>query len=245
MVIEKQLTVPTLLVDEIKVRQNAKLMIERAKSVNVKLRPHFKTHQSIAIAQWMRQEKEKQQEHQDGGVDEPFCCTVSSLSMAVYFAQQKQFKDITVAFPFNIHEIQRVYDLLQCDVKLGLTIENVETIDFLFQKFATNDNDSSKETEDGIGRIGTTTGGGGTLRLWIKVDAGYHRTGVLVEDTNQILKLLHKMHKLCISSSPVKIEIAGILIHGGHSYDARGKLEIMKVHQETLDDIDCSIVIYY
>ena len=61
--------------------------------------------------------------------DEVYFCTVSSLSMGVYFS--KQFKDITVAFPFNMHEIQRVNDLLQSGVKLGLTVENEEAVDFL------------------------------------------------------------------------------------------------------------------
>ena len=217
------LTVPTLLVDETKVRQNVRAMLERAKAGKVKLRPHFKTHQSIEIARWMRQEHEKYQQEQEGtGAEATICyCTVSSLSMAVYFS--KEFKDITVAFPFNMHEIQRVRDLIDSNVNLGLTVENIEAIDFLEKNLIR----SKRKIGDD-----TTTPASPPLRLWIKVDAGYHRTGVRVQDTDQITTLLRK-----IQNSSSSIEIAGILIHGGHSYDARGDIEIAKVHRETLDGV--------
>ncbi len=55
-------------------------------------RPHFKTHQSAEIGEWFKAE----------GIEK---CSVSSLAMAQYFANAG-WKDICVAIPFNINEIE-------------------------------------------------------------------------------------------------------------------------------------------
>lgn len=79
---------PTLLLDEKTARENLKRMVERARRNNVALAPHFKSHQSRAIALWCK----------EAGIDE---CTVSSMSMAAYF----QDWDVFIAFPLNVLEI--------------------------------------------------------------------------------------------------------------------------------------------
>ena len=58
-------------------------MAAKARRNNVAFRPHVKTHQSLAVAQWLKEE----------GVAK---ITVSSLKMAAYFAQHPQ--KYTVAF---------------------------------------------------------------------------------------------------------------------------------------------------
>ena len=60
---------------------------------NLVLRPHFKTHQSIEIGNWF---KEK-------GVTS---ITVSSIKMAEFFSSE--WDDITIAFPLNILEIDKL-----------------------------------------------------------------------------------------------------------------------------------------
>jgi D-serine deaminase-like pyridoxal phosphate-dependent protein len=62
-------------------------MAERAATAGVRLRPHFKTHQSHAVGRWCR----------ELGVE---AITVSSLAMAEYFAADG-WHDITLAFPFH------------------------------------------------------------------------------------------------------------------------------------------------
>jgi len=69
-------------------------MVQKAKSNHVILRPHFKTHQSRIIGKWFKKAK----------VDK---IAVSSFSMAEYFANDG-WKDITVAFPVNIREIEKI-----------------------------------------------------------------------------------------------------------------------------------------
>ena len=78
---------PTLIIDEKICRQNLKRMSDKASRLGLKLIPHFKTHQSLKVAEWCK----------DYGVDE---ITVSSFKMAYYF-REKGFKNIHIAFPFN------------------------------------------------------------------------------------------------------------------------------------------------
>ena len=76
-------------------------MADRAIQYNVRLRPHFKTHQSRQIAGWFR----------EAGIN---CITVSSLKMAEYFAADG-WDDITVAFPVNVLEHERINRLAATD----------------------------------------------------------------------------------------------------------------------------------
>lgn len=78
---------PTLIISEKICRQNLKNMSDKAERLGLKLIPHFKTHQSLKVAEWSK----------DYGVEE---ITVSSFRMANYFLN-KGFRNIHIAFPFN------------------------------------------------------------------------------------------------------------------------------------------------
>ncbi|MBS9524825.1 alanine racemase [Litoribacter ruber] len=82
-----QIKNPTLILDEAICRRNLKKMAVKAKSLNLKLAPHFKTHQSLKVAEWCK----------DYEIDE---ISVSSFRMAFYF-RDRGFKNIHIAFPFN------------------------------------------------------------------------------------------------------------------------------------------------
>lgn len=101
-----EITRPTLLLDEHKCKRNIQRMTAKATRLGVKLVPHMKTPQSVAVAQWCA----------DEGVD---AITVSSLKMAQYFARAG-WKDITVAFPINVLEIAVINELLAMGVDLKL-----------------------------------------------------------------------------------------------------------------------------
>ena len=104
-----------------------------------KLRPHFKTHFSAEIASWYRQ----------FGVSK---CTVSSVSMAEYFAKHG-WGDITIAFPFNPLESGKISELAK-KIKLNILIESEESL-----KLAVD------QIENEIG-------------YFVKVDVGTHRSGI-------------------------------------------------------------------
>ncbi|MCB9080283.1 MAG: alanine racemase [Lewinellaceae bacterium] len=183
------LTVPTLLLDEEKCRANIHRMVRKARQAGVRLRPHFKTHQSWEVGRWFR----------EAGVT---AITVSSLRMASYFAADG-WSDITVAFPVNIREMARIRDLVQ-QVELNVLVEDLETVHQLDTQL------------------------NGPLGIWLKIDAGYHRTGLQPDNLSLIQEILSAIR------SSWHLKAKGILAHAGNSYGARGQAEIAQVHQETL-----------
>lgn len=88
---------PYLLLNTERSYENIIRMVKKAGQHNLLLRPHFKTHQSIAIGEWFR----------NAGVN---CCTVSSVQMAEYFANGN-WTDITIAFPVNPFEVDAINTL--------------------------------------------------------------------------------------------------------------------------------------
>ncbi|MDA3953644.1 MAG: alanine racemase [Bacteroidales bacterium] len=148
---------PTLILNKKKCLSNIRLMSEKAKKHNLIFRPHFKTHQSRIIGRWIKK----------FGVNK---ITVSSLQMAEYFSND-DWKDITVAFPVNIREIETINSLAE-ETQLNLTLENIESVEFL-----------SKELKYEVG-------------FFIKIDTGYGRTGISFD----IFLLIDKILKLASAS---------------------------------------------
>lgn len=107
---------PTVILDEQRVKRNIERMVNRARSAGVQLRHHAKTHQSAEIASWFKKK----------GFS---TITVSSLSMAGYFADHG-WTDITVAFPVNILEIKRI-NRLAGKIRLDLLVDSTEAVAFL------------------------------------------------------------------------------------------------------------------
>ena len=146
---------PTLLLDKDVCLQNIATMAQKAKDKGLIFRPHFKTHQSAVIGDWFRAY----------GVT---AITVSSVSMAQYFAQNG-LDDITIAFPVNILEIEAINALAK-DVKLNLLIENLESVQMLTKKITQN------------------------VGVFIEIDTGHNRTGIASNKyygINAMLKVLH------------------------------------------------------
>ena len=183
-----QITVPALLLDEAKCRYNIKRMVEKASRNNVIFRPHFKTHQSAEIGEWFR----------EAGVEK---ITASSLRMVHYFADAG-WKDILVAFPVNILEMDLINQLAG-KIKLSVLVESVETVEFL----------SARMNSD--------------IDVYIKTDAGLHRTGVMWDDHKTLYDILK-----AISGSD-QISFRGFLTHAGNSYKARSNEEIKRIHEES------------
>lgn len=81
------ITHPTLAIDPEKAFRNLERMVRKANKHNLSLRPHVKTHQSVQVAEWLR----------NFGIEK---ITVSSAIMARYFASHG-WHDILLAFPAN------------------------------------------------------------------------------------------------------------------------------------------------
>jgi len=147
---------PTLLLDREICLANIKAMALKASRSGTIFRPHFKTHQSLEIGRWFRAE----------GVDK---ITVSSLSMAQYFAND-HWDDITVAFPVNILEMERINNLAR-KIKLNLLVESREAV---------------KELDSGLQS---------NVHIFIKTDTGYGRTGIKWNDSDEFSGIISLIEK--------------------------------------------------
>ncbi|WP_205500470.1 alanine racemase [Rufibacter psychrotolerans] len=136
-----QISEPTLLLNEQIARTNIRRMAEKAGRHNVRLRPHFKTHQSWQVGEWFREE----------GVT---AITVSSVKMAQYFARHG-WQDITVAFPLNRRQLPQITELAQ-QITLNITITSADDVVFLREQLSTPVNIWVK-ADTGYGRTGIRT----------------------------------------------------------------------------------------
>lgn len=187
-----KITEPTLLLDKQKCLLNIRWMKQKADKNNVQFRPHFKTHQSVEIGEWFRQE----------GV---LSVSVSSLKMARYFAEAG-WKNITLAFPVNIREASQINELAG-KIELNLLFIHKETVEFLDQ------------------HLKNQVGG------FIKVDTGYHRSGIPATDKNHIEKLYRSI------KNSGNIQFKGLLVHTGQNYHAVSKTEIVSNYCNTLEQL--------
>lgn len=113
--------------------------------------------------------------------------TVSTLYEARVFSENG-FDDLTWAFPVILNRLDEALDIA-CQVDLGLVVDSMEALKALEQT-------------------------GQSLRVWMKVDCGYHRAGV-DPASPMALALAETLH----GSS--KLQFAGLLTHAGHAYNTR------------------------
>ncbi|TDQ18840.1 D-serine deaminase-like pyridoxal phosphate-dependent protein [Algoriphagus boseongensis] len=151
-----QISSPTLLIDEKITRANIKRMADKAHSQGKKLVPHWKTAQSHEIGKWA----------EDYGITE---VTASSIKLAEYLCGQG-WKNIHIAFPFNIRETKRLDRLAE---KQSLSVQIVNPI-------------TAKHLADNLTH---------EVGFFIEIDAGYGRTGVHVSDFGTIEEILRASKK--------------------------------------------------
>ncbi len=128
--------------------------------------------------------------------------TVSSVSMAQTFARWG-WNDITVAFPLNLREMATV-NRLASQVDLHVLVENPFTAQMLAEKASAG------------------------LGVWIKIDTGYHRTGLSFDDFDGIDEVLGRL------DSSGFLRFKGFLTHAGHTYHARGRGEVLEIMETAL-----------
>ncbi|MCU0287769.1 MAG: alanine racemase [Acidobacteria bacterium] len=153
----KNIIKPTFIVDKKKALENIKRMNDKiAISPGVRFRPHFKTHQSAQIGEWFR----------EFGV---YAITVSSVDMAMYFAQHG-WSDITIAILVNPLEIKRIQQLSET-VDLNVLVDSVDMVSFLAQTLTKK------------------------VKVWIKIDTAYHRTGIAHNRLDEISYVAREIKK--------------------------------------------------
>ena len=180
---------PTFIIDKQRAVNNIAGLSKKFKSSNILFRPHFKTHQSIEVGSWFR----KQGIHQ---------ISVSSVEMAWQF-YQAGWKDISIVFPFNRREMDRI-NSMSAYAQINLLVEDMESIDFI-SEYASH-----------------------SLGIFIKIDCGYHRTGIDANNINLIKQISTKTKEY------PQLTFKGILSHFGNTYAARGHDEVISIFQASL-----------
>ena len=184
-----QIKTPTLLLDEAQARANIAAMAQRAAAAGVGFRPHFKTHQSASVGEWFR----------ESGVT---AITVSSVAMAHYFVAHG-WRDVTIAFPLNLREIDDINHLAS-QIDLSLLVDSRAAVDFLAERLDY------------------------PARVWLEIDPGYQRSGLLWSDTHNLTELGAR-----IAATP-QCYLQGVLCHAGNTYGARSLDGVRAVHEETV-----------
>jgi len=176
-----QIQKPICVIQEDILKRNITRMKSKADRLGLQFRPHFKTHQSAEIAQYFK----------SIGVEK---CTVSSVSMAKYFAEHG-WKNITIAVPVNLLEITEIKMLCK-KINLNIIIDNENSLTIL-----------SKELKE-------------NCSVFIKINCGYNRAGILAEDIDRIVEFTKSILKV------QNLNFKGILTHDGNSYGCKTKEEI-------------------
>lgn len=112
---------PTLLLDSSRAKRNIARMADKARLSGVRFRPHFKTHQSLEIGTWFREQGAS-------------AITVSSVDMALGFADAG-WEDILIAFPANLRQV-KAFDALARRIHLELLVESPESVAFLEERLS-------------------------------------------------------------------------------------------------------------
>jgi len=180
---------PFLLINEAITNANISKMCSRAKKHKLDLRPHMKTSQSEVIGEWFRHH----------GITK---IAVSSLSMATYFSQH-DWKDIQVAFPFNINEIELANELAS-NIKLSVLIDHPDTLSFLKTNIEFD------------------------VNVWVEIDTGYGRSGILNDNINRIHGILQGIKE------SKKLHFFGFLTHAGHNYHVTDVEQIKAIHLDAI-----------
>ncbi len=129
-------------------------------------------------------------------------CTVSSVDMAQYFAENG-WSDITIATSVNILELPIISQLADT-INLGVLVDSDDAVDALEANLNSQ------------------------VKVWIKIDTGYARTGIPWDKVDHVVSLTNKIQE----SS--KLNFAGILTHNGLTYHEHTPDGIQRSHHESM-----------
>jgi D-serine deaminase-like pyridoxal phosphate-dependent protein len=111
------LKTPSLILDAEIMRRNAERMTARAKTLNVRLRPHVKTHKCVEIARL-------QTEGNFGGI------MVSTLAEAQFFLRHG-FSDITYGVPIETGKFAEAIEIAKKCERFSVLTDDAETVESL------------------------------------------------------------------------------------------------------------------
>lgn len=128
--------------------------------------------------------------------------TVSSVDMARYFASGG-WDNITIGVLVNPLQIQAI-NQLAATVELHLLVDSADMVKFLDTHLTF------------------------PVYVWIKIDTGYHRTGIEYNQTGILLETAKA------ANQSMKLRFKGLLTHSGHSYNTDSTDQLLQVYHDTV-----------
>ncbi len=181
-----QVDTPALLVDLDRLDANIAAMAAHARAGGVALRPHFKTHKSVAIAR-------QQLAAGAGGI------TVAKLDEAEALIDGGIDAPILVAF--QLASGPKLARAIRLAARGRLTI--------------------AVDGAEGARRLAAAADAAGvTMDVWIEIDSGLHRAGVLSADAPALAKVV---------AAHDALRLNGMFTHAGQSYGAGNATEVAAI----------------
>lgn len=129
--------------------------------------------------------------------------TVSSIDMAEYFIDHG-WQDVTVAFPANVRQTSHLNSLAK-RAQINCLVESEIVVRYM-----------DETLDENVG-------------AWLKIDSGYHRTGISWEDHASVAEVA-----LSVRRSD-HLHLKGILTHAGHTYGSGSPEDVRAIYAEVLD----------
>jgi len=139
----------------------------------------------------------------DAGVSK---ISVSSVDMARQFFDAG-WRDISIVFSFNRREIKAL-NQFSAEAQISILLEDLDTAKYI----------SENSTAD--------------LNVFLKIDCGYHRSGILISEFETIKNIALKIQEL------PKLKLKGLLSHFGNTYSAKNKEEVQTIFESSLKAIN-------
>jgi D-serine deaminase-like pyridoxal phosphate-dependent protein len=132
--------------------------------------------------------------------------TVSSVDMAEYFAAAG-WQDILIAFSLNVRQMDRIRKLAQ-EIHLEVLVEDPISVDVL------------------------AAAAPAAFDVWIKIDAGAHRTGVDWQQAEHVLNLARSIEQR------KNLRFRGLLTHSGNTYHVDSAAAVVSAFRDGVDHLN-------
>ncbi|KAI7864222.1 uncharacterized protein EV154DRAFT_534144 [Mucor mucedo] len=201
-----QLRTPSLVIDRKIVERHSKKLSSVTTELNTKIRVHVKTHKSV----------EGTRIQLEGAKTQAIVVSTMAEAQAMINSElthSQLLQDVLLGFPITPDKFSEIFELSKKVTVFQIFIDNLSTLEALEAYYTTEygENDDSHK-----------------MSVFLKVDCGYGRAGVPINDPETI-ELAKRLQK-----SPC-VDFTGIYTHAGHSYSSENSTEALEYLRNECD----------